>query len=195
MYQNEIHAELNPINDDFLPACSLGFGANVNFALLQKLSQQHNGFARKIYEDTDAALQLEGFFNEIASPVLSDVSLTYLDDKVNGTSLTKTQYNTYFNGSELIVAGKLREGIRFDRLDAHITANSIEGPLVFDMGINIADVENKVKLQTQGTRQKNLQRMWAYLTIKEILKKSLEAESQEEKDALKAKALQLSLKV
>ena len=179
----------------FLPVCSLGFGANVNFALLQKLSQQHNGFARKIYEDTDAALQLEGFFNEIASPVLSDVSLTYLDDKVNGTSLTKTQYNTYFNGSELIVAGKLREGIRFDRLDAHITANSIEGPLVFDMGINIADVENKVKLQTQGTRQKNLQRMWAYLTIKEILKKSLEAESQEEKDALKAKALQLSLKV
>lgn len=37
----------------------LGFGNNVDYAFLDVMSQQNNGLARRIYEASDAALQLQ----------------------------------------------------------------------------------------------------------------------------------------
>lgn len=40
------------------PLYCLGFGFDVNFEFLEKMSLQNNGVARRIYEDSDADLQL-----------------------------------------------------------------------------------------------------------------------------------------
>lgn len=40
------------------PLYCLGFGFDVNFEFLEKMSLQNDGMARRIYEDSDADLQL-----------------------------------------------------------------------------------------------------------------------------------------
>lgn len=41
------------------PLYSLGFGFDVNFEFLKKLSLENNGVGRRIYEDSDADKQLQ----------------------------------------------------------------------------------------------------------------------------------------
>lgn len=48
------------IADEF-PLYCLGFGFDVNFEFLETMSLQNNGVARRIYEDSDADLQLKVF--------------------------------------------------------------------------------------------------------------------------------------
>ena len=49
---------------------------------LRKLSYGNAGFARSIYEASDAAIQLSNFYKEVASPLLSNVTFTYLSGQV-----------------------------------------------------------------------------------------------------------------
>lgn len=81
---------------------SFGDGADKNF--LQKLSLRNNGFSRHIYEAADASLQLEDFYRQISSPLLSNVKFTYTPSV---SHLTKTVFPILFGGSELIVAGRI----------------------------------------------------------------------------------------
>lgn len=41
------------------PLYSLGFGFDISFEFLEKLSFENKGVARRIYEDSDADLQLQ----------------------------------------------------------------------------------------------------------------------------------------
>lgn len=53
----------------------LGFGNDADFGLLRNLSTETGGFARKIYAAADAALQLDSFYAEISSPLLTDLNV------------------------------------------------------------------------------------------------------------------------
>ena len=77
---------------------SLAFGQNADWKLVQKISDENNGFARKIYEDSDAALQIAGFYDELAITLMKDVEIKYLDDAVAEDSLTKSDYRNYYQG-------------------------------------------------------------------------------------------------
>uniref|UniRef100_A0A665UMZ8 Inter-alpha-trypsin inhibitor heavy chain H3 n=1 Tax=Echeneis naucrates TaxID=173247 RepID=A0A665UMZ8_ECHNA len=85
----------------------LGFGNNVDYAFLDVMSKQNNGVARRIYEASDAALQLQGFYDEVASPLLSEVDLRYPDNTVE--FVTTNHFSQLFNGSEIVVAGRLAD--------------------------------------------------------------------------------------
>lgn len=50
---------------------------------------------------------LQGFYDEVSSPLLLDVDLHYPDNAVD--SLTTNQFSQLFNGSEIIVAGRLTD--------------------------------------------------------------------------------------
>lgn len=41
------------------PLYTLGFGNNLNYNFLESLALENGGFARRIYEDSDANLQLQ----------------------------------------------------------------------------------------------------------------------------------------
>lgn len=49
----------------------------------------------------------KGFYDEVASPLLSDVDFKYPENAVN--SLTNNNFKQLFNGSEIVVAGRLTE--------------------------------------------------------------------------------------
>uniref|UniRef100_A0A8C2FGF9 Zgc:112265 n=1 Tax=Cyprinus carpio TaxID=7962 RepID=A0A8C2FGF9_CYPCA len=145
-----------------LPLYCLGFGYDVNFDFLTKMSLENGGVARRIYEDSDADLQLEGFYDEVAVPLLSDIQLKY----PGGTSLTKTSFSLYFNGSEIVVSGQ-------------ITDNSVES---FTTEV------------IKGSNNEDfMQRLWAYLTVKQLLERQVLLKGQEKEDEMK-EALKLSLK-
>lgn len=47
----------------------------------------------------------QGFYEEVATPLLTDVTMVY----VGGTNLTKTNFSQYYKGSEIVVAGQISD--------------------------------------------------------------------------------------
>uniref|UniRef100_A0A8C7TVX8 Inter-alpha-trypsin inhibitor heavy chain H3 n=1 Tax=Oncorhynchus mykiss TaxID=8022 RepID=A0A8C7TVX8_ONCMY len=164
----------------------LGFGNDVDYSFLDVMSRQNQGLARRIYEGSDATVQLQGFYEEVASPLLSEVDLHYPDNLVN--SLTTSHYKQLFNGSEIVVAGRL-------------TDNSLDNFLV---EVFAKGVRNRQTGTTQHASAQEwdilypeqeyifgdfTERLWAYLTIQQLLKTG----TAEEKGNATAQALEMSL--
>lgn len=49
------------------------------------------------------SLLYQGFYEEVATPLLTDVTMIY----EGGTNLTQTNFSQYYNGSEIVVAGQI----------------------------------------------------------------------------------------
>uniref|UniRef100_A0A671NG59 Inter-alpha-trypsin inhibitor heavy chain H3 n=1 Tax=Sinocyclocheilus anshuiensis TaxID=1608454 RepID=A0A671NG59_9TELE len=96
----------NAINGSMSLFC-LGFGYDVDYSLLDTLAKQNDGLARRVYEASDAALQLQGFYDEVATPLLLEVNLNYPGNAV--IDLTQSHFRQFFKGSEIVVAGRLQE--------------------------------------------------------------------------------------
>ncbi|XP_050978823.1 inter-alpha-trypsin inhibitor heavy chain H3-like isoform X2 [Labeo rohita] len=165
------------------PLYCLGFGYDVNFDFLTKMSLENSGVARRIYEDSDADLQLQGFYDEVAVPLLTDIQLKY----PGGTNLTKTSFNLYFNGSEIVVSGQ-------------ITDNSVESftteVIAVSKGSNVKYQDTIMTKDSSNVPPENedfMQRLWAYLTVKQLLERQVLLKGQEKEDENK-EALKLSLK-
>ncbi|XP_037626167.1 inter-alpha-trypsin inhibitor heavy chain H3-like isoform X5 [Sebastes umbrosus] len=163
------------------PLYCLGFGFDVNFEFLEKMSLQNNGVARRIYEDSDADLQLKGFYEEVATPLLTDVTMIYN----GGTNLTQTNFSQYYNGSEIVVAGQITDN-DIETFTAQVVAISRNRKMTF------SDTNATVE-STETASGSHIQRVWAYLTVKQLLEKELLL-SGPEKENVKKEALELSLK-
>ncbi|XP_078676438.1 inter-alpha-trypsin inhibitor heavy chain H3-like isoform X3 [Branchiostoma floridae x Branchiostoma belcheri] len=177
----------NAIREQMSLFC-LGFGNDVDFPFLEKMALENRGLGRRIYEDSDAALQLKGFYDEVATPLLFDVQMRYPENLV--TDLTPVDFNTYFDGSELVVAGRLSNEVS-RTLDVSVVGNTVDSQLTLEKEVNVT-APHKALLNPQAVGDFT-QRLWAYLTIKHYLKQRLIAKP-DEKTNLTAKALALSLK-
>ncbi|XP_061730286.1 inter-alpha-trypsin inhibitor heavy chain H3-like isoform X4 [Nerophis ophidion] len=174
----QIQSNVRAAIQDNFPLYCLGFGFDVNFAFLESMSLQNNGVARRIYEDSDADLQLKGFYDEVANPLLTNVTMSYS----SSANLTQTKFSQYYNGSEIVVAGQ-------------ITDNDVETfvPQVVAISRNASIVFSDTNGTIESTDDRNLQRVWAYLTVKQLLDKELQL-SGVGKEKVKSEALRLSLK-
>jgi uncharacterized protein YegL len=88
-----------------VPIYGLAFGDGADFGLVKDISTESEAFARRIYEASDAPIQLEDFYQEIASPLLSNVTFDYVGESFQNK--TNKSINTYFKGGEYVVAGKV----------------------------------------------------------------------------------------
>ncbi|XP_031424241.1 inter-alpha-trypsin inhibitor heavy chain H3-like isoform X1 [Clupea harengus] len=167
------------------PLYCLGFGLDVNFEFLQKMAQENSGVGRRIYEDSDAALQLKGFYEEVAIPLLTSVQMNY----TGATNLTQTIFSYYYNGSEIVVAGQITDNNTND-FSTEVIAISKNSKVIYkDMKLTKDE-----KLPADLSSLENfLQRLWACLTVKQLLEKELMLTG-EEKEAVRKMALDLSLK-
>ncbi|XP_060713848.1 inter-alpha-trypsin inhibitor heavy chain H3-like [Tachysurus vachellii] len=178
----------NAIGGEMTLFC-LGFGYDVSYSFLDVMAKQNNGLARRIYEASDAVLQLQGFYEEVANVLLSDVNFRYPENSVN--SLTSSKFKQLFNGSEIVVAGRLNDNTMNDLL-FEVTAQSLDNDLVFK-GKGIAQDWNTIFPDQEYIFGDFTERLWAYLTIQNLLDK-IEKGSPEEKTNATADALELSLK-
>ncbi|KAK3512774.1 hypothetical protein QTP70_025114, partial [Hemibagrus guttatus] len=165
------------------PLYCLGFGFDVNFGFLEKMALENDGVARRIYEDSDADLQLQGFYEEVATPLLTDVQLKY----PGAANLTQTSFRQYYNGSEIVVAGKITDNSLED-LQTEVIAISKNTNVTYQDSISTKDV-----IDVLPQHENFIQRLWAYLTVKQLLEKEVALKGNE-KEAAQKKALDLSLK-
>ncbi|XP_075142842.1 inter-alpha-trypsin inhibitor heavy chain H3-like [Leptodactylus fuscus] len=168
---------------------SLGFGEGVDYPFLEKLALENSGIARRIYEDSDADLQLQGFYNEIANPTLIDIEMQYPENVI--ADLTKNNFKHYFEGSEIVVAGRVTDN-DLNSFIVDVKAEGAEKPLKYTENIQI-QTEDDASKQQKYIFGDFTERLWAYLTIQQLLEKRIYADPSE-KANLTAKALELSLK-
>ncbi|XP_050295489.1 inter-alpha-trypsin inhibitor heavy chain H4-like isoform X8 [Anthonomus grandis grandis] len=167
---SKITSKITELNSHKVPIFSLSFGEGADRAFLQKISLNNQGFARHIYEAADAYLQLEDFYKQISSPLLSNVTFKYVDNVEN---VTRTVYPILFRGGEIHIAG--------------ITKGNMELPTVEGLGINGPIILKPKVYQSAGS----LERLWAYLTVKQLLD---QREIAEDKEPATREALKLALK-
>ncbi|NXJ74516.1 ITIH4 inhibitor, partial [Trogon melanurus] len=174
------------VNGKYALFC-LGFGFDVSYKFLEKMALSNGGIARRIYENADAALQLQGFYQEVATPILMKIEMRYPENDVEG--LTKNNFKLFFEGSEIIVSGKISNEL--DLLPVEIKARSHGSDLTLKEEANVREKEQI--FQNQSYIFGNfIERLWAYLTIQQLLEKSISAQ-QEDQKSLEAQALELSL--
>jgi len=106
--KSEIKSNIKSANTGAeFPVFTIAFGEDADFNLVKDIAAENEGAAKRIYEGSDAALQLENFYAEISSPLLSNLRLQYVGGLVDTASLSETEAKTLFRGREVIVAGKL----------------------------------------------------------------------------------------
>ncbi|KAF2881523.1 hypothetical protein ILUMI_24657 [Ignelater luminosus] len=110
---------------------------------------------------------------QISSPLLANVNFKY---ELSVTSLIKTEFPIHFGGSELVFCGFYRE-------------NELKPPVIEAFG-----ERGRISLKplTIERSVSNIESLWAYLTIKQLLEKKEVAD--QDKNELKEKALDLALK-
>uniref|UniRef100_A0A8C0FCK2 Inter-alpha-trypsin inhibitor heavy chain 4 n=1 Tax=Bubo bubo TaxID=30461 RepID=A0A8C0FCK2_BUBBB len=171
------------VNGKYALFC-LGFGFDVSYKFLEKMALSNGGIARRIYENADAALQLQGFYQEVATPILMKIEMQYPENAVEG--LTKNNFKLFFEGSEIIVSGKIINELDF--LPVEIKAHD----LTLKEEANVKEKEQV--FQNQSYIFGNfIERLWAYLTIQQLLEKSISAQEEDQK-TLEVQALELSLR-
>lgn len=69
--------------------------------LLKEVSADNRAFARQIDESTDTEEQLVGFYQEIATPLMADVEVSYLVENVDPESLVRQGTTHYYSGGEV----------------------------------------------------------------------------------------------
>jgi len=166
----------------------LGFGLNLNFELLERLALANNGIVRRIYEGSDAASQLEGFFEEISQPILRDIVIGYPASSIE--TISKTDFPLLFNGSELVVAGKFSvdscsssQTVLFTVTGSGASSNT----LTFE-----SQIEANGETQIAGLNP-STERLAAYLSIQQLLDKISITADTNESAAIEQEALQRSL--
>ncbi|KAJ6667678.1 hypothetical protein lerEdw1_015999, partial [Lerista edwardsae] len=171
------------------PLYNLGFGYDLDYGSLEKMAAENNGLARRIYEDSDAAIQLQGFYDEVANPLLTEIELKYPENVI--AELTQNKFKHYYDGSEIVVAGRLTDN-DINSIIAEVKAHGADDDLTYsDQG----DAEETAEGLTEvdyifgGFHE----RLWAYLTVQQLLEKRNAAKG-DERANLTAQALEMSLK-
>ncbi|NWU13700.1 ITIH3 inhibitor, partial [Cephalopterus ornatus] len=171
------------------PLYNLGFGPGVDYGFLERMALENKGLARRIYPDSDAALQLQGFYDEVSNPMLTDVKLNYPENEIS--DLTMNSFKHFYDGSEIVVAGRFVDSNQ-NHLTVDVRGEGADDALSYTTQ---QDAEQTARaVQEQGyIFGEYIERLWAYLTIEQLLERRIAATG-EEKENLTAEALALSLK-
>jgi len=172
---------------------SLGFGYNIDFAFLSGLSARTQGFARQIHPQRDPTSQLETFYEEIRSPLLYNVQATYPAAAVNLSSLTRTSFAQYFEGSELLVAGQLEPEVAAE-WTLSVSGQSAGSQTETLVKVVNASAESRPPAAVVDSPPTDfVERLYAHLRIRDLLNRGLAAGDQAEAEVLQAQALALAL--
>jgi len=203
-----------------VPIFSIGFGRDLDFDLIKEISEQANSFSKRIYEGSDAALQLEDFFAQISSPLISNLKFNYVGGLVQNNSISQASFKTFFKGGEYIIAGKLNQdtGLKSQSLTIQVDGRGKKGPYRRDIQICLRseEMQDKDRIQDKegstlllpiipppqcllppqypqrSLTQDFMQRLHAFLNIKQLIRKA-DLGNEEEKREDKEKALTLAL--
>ncbi|KAK9513099.1 hypothetical protein O3M35_001364 [Rhynocoris fuscipes] len=184
----EILKKVDEKNQPRTAIFSLGFGKMAHLEFLEKLSIRNDGFSKAIYEAPDAALQLQNFYERISSILLTNINFTY--SQVLEKSLTQQFFPTFFNGTDIVVSGKM----------ANKNSMSWTVQAVAENGTTICsseDVQRVTRFNYDNSNETStLERPWAFKKIKQLLDdiKIADPDDKKKTNELYEEAVKLSLK-
>uniref|UniRef100_A0A3Q2Z133 Inter-alpha-trypsin inhibitor heavy chain 5 n=1 Tax=Hippocampus comes TaxID=109280 RepID=A0A3Q2Z133_HIPCM len=183
---------------------TIGIGNDVDYNLLERMSLENCGVMRRIREEADASVMLKGFYEEIGTPLLSDIRINYTPGSVD--HVTQHLFANYFNGSEMVVAGKLSDTSSAS-LRVQVTASNNDKTVILETDVPLrhreSETEKHVKaaaarIPGAGDALKRLaadlvQRVWGFVTVKEELRSRLCSRTSREREEHVQRATNLSL--
>lgn len=126
------------------------------------------------------------FYDEIRTPLLSDIRVDYPPAMVE--QATRTLFPNYFNGSEIVIAGKLADS-KAGQLHVEVTASNSKKFVILK-----TDVPVEPQRVGGGAGDPNhVERLWSYLTVKELLSSWRHSRDAQEKERLRQQAQALAL--
>ncbi|KAJ8046206.1 Inter-alpha-trypsin inhibitor heavy chain H4 [Holothuria leucospilota] len=170
----------------------LGFGDFVDGIFLERLAVNNQGVYKQIRDNRDASNELTGFFDEVASPLLFNIDIQYTPAAVDPATLTQSSFIGYFQGKELVVSGKLNPSFTGNELLATVMANSLNDRVNWQLSKEVKD-DVPVDETSPYVVDDFAERLWAYLTIKDLLLQSRITMSESKREKFREKALSMSL--
>uniref|UniRef100_A0A3Q3W3N4 VWFA domain-containing protein n=1 Tax=Mola mola TaxID=94237 RepID=A0A3Q3W3N4_MOLML len=195
---------------------TIGIGNDVDYRLLERMALENCGMMRRIPEEANASAMLKGFYDEIGTPLLSDIRINYTDDSVQ--YVTQHLFPNYFNGSEIVIAGKLTNHSA-ESLHVQVTASNNDKSIILETDVPLRrrqiETEKHVKAAraAMGTGDKApgsgltqglgvdlgtiaedfVERVWGFLSVKEGLRSRLRSQTSKEREEHIQQATNLSL--
>ncbi|XP_047430658.1 inter-alpha-trypsin inhibitor heavy chain H5 [Mugil cephalus] len=195
---------------------TIGIGNDVDYRLLERMALENCGMMRRINEEADASSMLKGFYDEIGTPLLSDIRINYTEDSVQ--YVTQHLFTNYFNGSEIVIAGKLTNQSA-ESLHVQVTASNNEKSIILedDVPLRHLEIETEKHVKeakaamaaagktpgsgaTQGLgtglgsiAEDFVERVWGFLSVKEGLRSRLRSQTSKEREDHTQQATNLSL--
>lgn len=178
---------------------TLAFGEDADYEFVKKVALQNDGVARKIYEESDAVLQISGFYDEISRAALKNVSFHYIGASTNLQNLTKSSFNSFFSDSELIVAGRIKN-TNLKTLSLSVHGSGVQGDISLALTASILEHSTPTlfpSLTTPEDFEQITERIWAYVTLRQLLDKTLGDDdvSTIQMETMKQKIIAMSMKV
>uniref|UniRef100_A0A3Q0R338 Inter-alpha-trypsin inhibitor heavy chain 5 n=1 Tax=Amphilophus citrinellus TaxID=61819 RepID=A0A3Q0R338_AMPCI len=194
---------------------TIGIGNDVDYRLLERMALENCGMMRRINEEADASAMLK-FYNEIGTPLLSDIRINYTENSVQ--YVTQNLFTNYFNGSEIVIAGKLINESA-ESLHVQVTASNNDKSIILETDVPLRrrriDTEKHVKVATAAmaagvkalgsdatqklgvalgsVAEDFVERVWGFLSIKEGLRSRLRSQTSKEREDHTQQAANLSM--
>lgn len=195
---------------------TIGIGNDVDYKLLDRMALENCGMMRRISEDADASAMLKGFYDEIGTPLLSDIRINYTEDSVQ--YVTQHLFTNYFNGSEIVVAGKLTNKSA-ESLHVQVTATNNDKSIILetDVPLRHRQIETKKHVKAamaalSGSDRPSasatsyrwdvalgaitedfVERVWGFLSVKDGLRSRLKSKTSKEREEHINQATNLSM--
>ncbi|XP_064198685.1 inter-alpha-trypsin inhibitor heavy chain H5 [Anguilla rostrata] len=179
---------------------TIGIGNDVDYRLLERMSLENCGMTRRIREEADASAMLKGFYDEIGTPLLSDIRVGYTEDAVQ--YVTQNFFTNYFNGSEIVIAGKLANQSS-ELLHVQVTASSSDKSIVLETDVALQERERETRQQVAAAAadagaagvggDDYAERVWGFLSVKDGLRSRLRSQGSQEREEFTQQVTNLSL--
>lgn len=178
--KEEIRRNIKNANDRKVMIFTLGFGENCDLQFLQNIADDNDGFSRKIFYDEDSDTQIKTMYQEISSLLLKNVIITYVDNTVDVGNVTQHEFKTIFNGTEIAIAGPIKEGMKKSHnITVEFKAENAEKTFLKTEVLTFSDISfddifpfdespvnpNLTKLDMLPNISK---KTWAYLTLQKM---------------------------
>ncbi|XP_008167801.2 inter-alpha-trypsin inhibitor heavy chain H2 [Chrysemys picta bellii] len=144
---------------------SLGIGFDVDYDFLDRLAHDNHGMAQRIFGNQETSSQMKKFYNQVSTPLLKKVEFNYPQESVS--DVTQNSFDNYFGGSEIVVAGKV-DANNVQHLQSIITATSSNAELVLETLADVEGLDDFLKKEPHAD-PKFTEKLWAYLTINQLL--------------------------
>ncbi|MDP6502177.1 MAG: VWA domain-containing protein, partial [Planctomycetota bacterium] len=104
----KIVENLSEMNESGTQIFVMGLGDDVNAHLLDGLSEGTNGSSEYVSPEEEIDVKVASLFNRLSNPVLTDIKISFGD--LNTNSIYPQKLPALFKGSEIMVAGRYRDG-------------------------------------------------------------------------------------